>query len=138
MAGAAAGLDLVDLIPRESRMSGDGFMVHLRKPSGEDRLRTAVRPNPLRLGVGKDALTYPELSQAMERGALALLRDRGEPAGIGRITAAVLMELQRSGLLARIVAVRGRDGEETDAGERLDGSGPVILAQLLREELWRE
>jgi hypothetical protein len=48
------------------------------------------------------------------------------------------MELQRSGLLARIVAVRGRDGEETEAGERLDGSGPLILAQLLREELWRD
>jgi hypothetical protein len=138
LGGAAAGLDLVDLIPRESRISGDGFMVHFRKPSAEDRLRTAVRPHPLRLGAGNDALTYPELSEAMERGAIALLRDRGEPAGLGRITAAVLVELQRAGLLARIVAARGRNGDDAEAGERLDGSGPAIVAQLLREELWRD
>ena len=138
LAGAAAGLELVDLVPRESRNSGDGFMVHLRKPSAEDRLRSAVNPRPLRLGAERDALTYPELSEAMERAAIGLLRDRGEPAGIGRITAAVLLELQHSGLLARIVAARGRDGDEATPVEQLDGGGPAIVAQLLREELWRD
>ncbi|HET7521201.1 MAG TPA: hypothetical protein VFK61_06660, partial [Candidatus Limnocylindria bacterium] len=38
-AGAAAGLELVDVIHRESRRSGDGLTLHFRKPSAEDRLR---------------------------------------------------------------------------------------------------
>src|SRR5918994_2173527 len=50
MAGAAAGLELVDVIHRESSRSGDGLVLHLRKPSVEDRLRQAVAPSPLRLG----------------------------------------------------------------------------------------
>ena len=42
VAGAAAELELVDVIHRESRRSGDGVALHFRKPSAEDRLREAV------------------------------------------------------------------------------------------------
>ena len=49
-AGAAADLELVDVIHRESRRSGDGVTLHFRKPSAEDRLRDAVQARPLRLG----------------------------------------------------------------------------------------
>lgn len=138
VAGSAAGLDLVDVIHRESRRNGDAVTLHFRKPGGEDRLREAVGQRPLRLGTSGSALTYPELAEAMERAVVALLRDRGEPAGLTRITAAVLVELERAGLLRRLGALRAgdRDGDETE--ERLDGSGHAILAQLLREELWRD
>ena len=62
LAGAAAGLELVDVIHRESARSGDGLVLHFRKPSAEDRLRQAVRPGPLRLGAESGHLTYPELA----------------------------------------------------------------------------
>ncbi len=136
IAGAAAGLDLVDLIHRESRRSGDGVVLHFRKPDGEDRLRRTV-VGPLQLGVRGDALTYPELAAAMERAVVGLLRDRGEPAGLTRITAAVIMELARSGLLDRVASMRNGDAADPN-GDRLDGRGVDVLAQLLREELSRD
>ena len=42
LAGAAAGLELVHVIHRESARSGDGIVLHLRRRSAEDRLRHAV------------------------------------------------------------------------------------------------
>ena len=51
LSAVAAGLELVDVIHRESGRLGDGVVLHLRKPSAEDRLRQAVAPSPLRLGV---------------------------------------------------------------------------------------
>jgi hypothetical protein len=141
LAGAAAGLELIDVIHRESRRTGDGAMLHFRKPSAEDRLRDAVQPRPLRLGAEDGHLTYPELARAIETAAVALLRQRGEPAGLTRIAAAVLLELQRAGLLRRVA--QGRSGEAdsgSDAGtdERLERGGPALVAKLLREELWRD
>ena len=51
LAGAAAGLDLVRVIHRESLRSGDAIAVHFRRRSAEDRLRHAVTAGgPLRLG----------------------------------------------------------------------------------------
>jgi hypothetical protein len=142
LAGAAAGLDLVDVIHRESRRSGDGAMVHLRKPSAEDRLRNAVQPRPLRLGAEDGHLTYPELAEAIEAAAVGLLRRRGEPAGLSRIAAAVLLELQRVDLLRRVALGRSGDtqlgGDAPAADERLERGGPALLARLLREELWRD
>jgi hypothetical protein len=141
LAGAAAGLDLVDVIHRESRRSGDGATLHFRKPSAEDRLRDAVQPRPLRLGADDGHLTYPELAQAIETAALSLLRQRGEPAGLTRIAAAVLLELQRAGLLRRLAHGRSTESEadsEAASDERLERGGPALLAKLLREELWRE
>ncbi|HYM51999.1 MAG TPA: hypothetical protein VEW45_00775 [Candidatus Dormibacteraeota bacterium] len=142
LAGAAAGLDLVDVIHRESRRSGDGAMLHFRKASAEDRLRDAVQPRPLRLGAADGHLTYPELAQAIETAALALLRQRGEPAGMSRIAAAVLLELQRVGLLRRLAHGRSSEGDsESEAAasdERLERGGPALLGKLLREELWRD
>jgi len=135
-AGAAAGLDLVDVIHRESAHSDEGMVLHLRKPSAEDRLRTAVKPSPLRLGADAGHLTYPELATAIERGVAALLRDRGEPAGLARVVAAVVAELGRSGLLARLAASRNGEGEI--AADRLEGGGPQLLATLIHEELWRD
>ncbi|MDQ2673299.1 MAG: hypothetical protein M3Y40_01450, partial [Chloroflexota bacterium] len=90
MAGAAAGLELVDVIHRESTRSGDGLVIHLRKPSAEDRLRRAVTPSPLRLGAESGHLTYPELASAIDQAVVALLRDRGEPAGLTRVVAAIV------------------------------------------------
>jgi hypothetical protein len=142
LAGAAAGLELVDVIHRESRRSGDGAVLHFRKPSAEDRLRDAVQPRPLRLGAEDGRLTYPELAEAIETATLALLRQRGEPAGLSRITAAVLLELQRVDLLRRVAHGKSNEGEsgsEAEASdERLERGGPALLAKLLREELWRE
>ena len=135
MAGAAAGLELHDVIHRESMAAGDAVTLHFRKPSAEDRLRRAVEPGPLRLGAEGGHLTYPELAAAIDRGVAALLRDRGEPAGLVRVVAAVLAELARSGLLRRLVLPRG-DGE--GAEDRLEGGGPAFLAELIREELWRD
>jgi len=136
VAGAAAGLELVDVIHRESATSGSGVVLHLRRPSAEDRLRAAVRPGPLRLGSAGGHLTYPELASGIERAVVELLRDRGEPAGLDRVVAAVLAELGSSGLLARLAA--GRGGDDGEADDRVDGAGPKLLASLIREELWRD
>lgn len=135
LAGAAAGLELVSVIHRESARAGDGIVLHLRRGSAEDRLRHAVSPSPMRLGAESGHLTYPELAGAIERAVTSLLRDRGEPAGLTRVVAAVLSELGLSGLLQRIVAGRGEEGAE--ASERIDG-GPQMIAGLIREELWRD
>ncbi len=136
VASAAVGLELVDVIHRESVRAGDAVTLHLRKPSAEDRLRRAVAPNPLRLGVEGGHLTYPELATAIERATSGLLRDRGEPAGMLRVVAAVVAELGHSGLLRRLAATRS--GEEDDAPhDRIDG-GPQLVATLVREELWRD
>jgi hypothetical protein len=139
-AGAAAGLELVDVIHRESRRTGDGLQLHFRKPSAEDRLRSAVQAKPLRLGAEDGHLTYPELAEAIERSAVALLRERGEPAGATRLTAALVLELQRTGLLRRVAQARSGGDEpprEDEPGTRIDGGGPILLANLLREELER-
>jgi hypothetical protein len=164
VAGAAAGLELKATIHRQSQRSGSGVAVHFRKPSGEDRLRSAVRARPLQLGADGGHLTYPELAAAVDHAAVTLLRDRGEPADLTRLTCAVLMELAGSGLLRRLAqpreaqdgsardsaaadeasiepgeAARGQDdtaGRRVDRAERVAGSG--LLANLLREELWRD
>jgi hypothetical protein len=137
MAGAAAGLELVDVIHRESTRSGDGLVLHLRKPSAEDRLRQAVTPSPLRLGAEAGHLTYPELATAIDRAVVALLRDRGEPAGLTRVVAAIIAELGRAGLLRRLAGGRGGE-EDAGGGERLEGGGPQLLGSLIHEELWRD
>jgi hypothetical protein len=146
VAGASAGLELVDIIHRESMRAGHAITVHLRKPSAEDRLRDAVQqPGPLRLGAQDGHLTYPELSEAIDRAASGLLQQRGEPAGLTRIAAAVLLELQRSGLLRRVAQPRGPAGDEPPADDeaaagvqRLERAGAALLGTLLREELWRD
>ena len=139
-AGAAADLELVDVIHRESRRSGDGVTLHFRKPSAEDRLRDAVQARPLRLGADEGHLTYPELAEAIDQAAVALLRARGEPAGLTRIAAAVVLHLQRSGLLRRVASGRsgGDDDDEVVPDARLERGGAALLATLLREELWRD
>jgi hypothetical protein len=137
VAAAGAGLELVDVILRESSRSGPGVALHFRRPSAEDRLRRAVQPGPLRLGAERGSLTYPELSAAIEHAVTALLRDRGEPAGLARVVAAVLMELGRSGLLRRLAATR-TGGEESAEPDRIDGGGSQLLGRLIREELWRD
>jgi hypothetical protein len=145
IAGAAAGLRLVHVIHRESRRSGDGVTIHLRKPSAEDRLREAMQPQPLRLGAEEGHLTYPELAEAIDRAAGELLRTRGEPAGLMRITAAVLLDLERSGLLRRLAQGRGngndRRADEASAEEpdpRMERGAAALLSSLLREELARD
>jgi len=148
VAGAAADLELVEVIHRESIRSGDAVSLHFHKPSAEDRLRTAVRPSPLQLGAEDGHLTYPELATSIDRSAVELLRQRGEPAGLVRLAAALLIELQRSGLLARVAAARSttppaREGDEASPAdpsadaERLE-RGPLLLGTLLREELARD
>jgi SAM-dependent methyltransferase len=138
LAAAAAGLELVDVVVRESRSSGDGITLHCRKPAAEDRLREAIQPRPLRLGADGERLTYPELAEAIERAAVGLLRDRGEPAGLTRLAAASLVELQRTGLLRRLAAGRHealeRPGEATGSA---DEAGRSLLTTLIVEELWR-
>jgi len=135
LAAAAAGLQLVDVIHRESARSGDGIVLHVRKPSAEDRLRHAVRPSPLRLGAESGHLTYPELASAMERAVTALLRDRGEPAGLTRVVAAIVAELGRTDLLRRLALQRG--GAAQEGTDRIEAGGPQFLANLIREELLR-
>jgi hypothetical protein len=137
MAGAAAGLELRDVIHRESLAAGDAVTLHLRKPSGEDRLRRAVEPGPLRLGAEGGHLTYPEVAAAIDRGVSDLLRDRGEPAGLVRVVAAILAELARSAILRRLVQPRNGE-DERPSSDRLEGGGPSFLAELIREELWRD
>ena len=137
MAGAAAGLDLDAVIHRESRQSGDAIALHFRRRSAEDRLRHAVTPDaPLRLGADAGHLTYPDLASAIERSVTALLRDRGEPAGLTRVVACVVNELASSGILGRLVGGRGEAGSE--APDRLESGGPHMVASLIREELWRD
>ncbi len=137
VATAAVGLELVDVIHRESVRAGDAITLHLRKPSAEDRLRRAVTPNPLRLGVEGGHLTYPELATAIERATTDLLRDRGEPAAMLRVVASVVAELGRSGLLRRLAATRAGDDDDDVPHDRIDG-GPQLVATLVREELWRD
>ena len=60
-----------------------------------------------------------------------------------RVGAAVLVELQSSGLLTRLAASRGPapDAEQTEEGasaEERPERGPNLLATLLREELARD
>jgi hypothetical protein len=141
VAGAASGLELRHVIHRESRSSGPAVTLHFRKPSAEDRLRSAVQADPLRLGAENGHLTYPELAAAMTRATVDLLRDRGEPAGMTRIAAAVLLELSRGGLLRRVAQVRAAAASEeasAGGGERLERGGPALIASLLREELSRD
>jgi hypothetical protein len=138
LAAAAAGLELVDVVHRESARVGDGVVLHLRKPSAEDRLRQAVTPSPLRLGVERGHLTYPELASAIERAAVGLLRDRGEPAGLVRVVAAVVSELGLSGLLRRLAAARAADDDDEPRSDRIEGGGPQLLSSLVHEELWRD
>ena len=135
LAATAAGLELVDVIHRESARAGDGIVLHLRRRSGEDRLRDAVRSSPLRLGAEGGHLTYPELATAIDRAVVALLRDRGEPAGLTRVVASVVEELGRTALLARLARPRGADEE---GGDRIEAGGPGLLASLIHEELWRD
>lgn len=155
-AGAAAGLELGAVIPRESRRSGDGLAIHFRKPSSEDRLRSAVGNRPLQLGAESGHLTYPELASAVDRATVALLRDRGEPAGLTRVACAVVIELAASGLLRRLGHMRGGegrgsaaegedvevpgDGDADEADRRIgpNAASAMMLAALLREELWRD
>jgi hypothetical protein len=137
LAGAAAGLVLVDVLHRESRRSGGGVALHFRKPGVEDRLQAAIRPTPLRLGVEAGHLTYPELASAIERAATRLLADRGEPAGLSRMVAAIVAELAASGLLRRLGAPRP-DDEGDEGATRLERGGPELVAGLVREELWRD
>jgi hypothetical protein len=138
LAAAAAGLELEDVVVRESRASGDGVTLHFRKPAAEDRLREAIQPRPLRLGADGERLTYPELADAIERAAVGLLRDRGEPAGLTRLAAAALVELQRTGLLRRLAVGRRetleRPGDPEDATSE---AGRSLLTTLVAEELWR-
>ena len=153
VAGASADLELVDVVHRESVRSGEGVALHFHKTSAEDRLRSAISPDPLQLGAGDGHLTYPELAAAIDRAATELLKRRGEPVGAVRIGAAVLVELQRTGLLSRVSAARGAAPEQEatepapteapDASEAPGPSerperGPNLLATLLREELARE
>ncbi len=162
VAGAAAGLDLDAVLHRESGRAGDAVALHFRKPSGEDRLRSAVGSHPLQLGAEDGHLTYPELAGAVTRATVALLRDRGEPAGLTRLAAAVLIELQRTGLLRRVAETRnGADHETPARGDPADGDdtgtdddanhangrdlrverltpGRTLLASLIEEELRRE
>jgi hypothetical protein len=128
----------VDVVHRESRRSGNGIVLHLRRSSGEDRLRAAVRPSPLRLGAEGGHLTYPELAAAIDRAVVGLLRDRGEPAGLARAVAAIVEELARSGLLRRLAASRSENGERAAGRETRVVGGPNVLAELVREELWRD
>ena len=153
VAGAAAELDLVDVVHRESVRSGEGIALHFHKASAEDRLRSAISPEALQLGAEDGHLTYPELAAAIDRAATRLLKSRGEPVGLVRIGAAVLVELQRTGLLSRVSAARGAapEPEATESGpvgtpaatdppepsERPE-RGPNLLATLLREELARD
>ena len=98
----------------------------------------------------------------MTRATVALLRDRGEPAGLTRLAAAVLIELQRTGLLRRVAETRnGADHETPARGDPTDGDdtgtdddanhangrdlrverltpGRTLLASLIEEELRRE
>lgn len=140
VAGVSAGLRLVSIVPRESDASGDGVVIHLRKPSAEDRLREAVGGRPLRLGAQAGQLTYPELVEAIDVATVRLLRDRGEPASLLRITCAVLLELERRGLLARIADERVPRGDDAEAGDEAESGqrGAALLGGLLREELGRE
>ncbi|HET7645575.1 MAG TPA: hypothetical protein VFM03_03755 [Candidatus Limnocylindria bacterium] len=140
-AAVAAGFELTDLVHRESRRSGDGLVLHLRKPSAEDRLRAAAQPGPLRLGVADGHLTYPELASAIERAVVDLLRDRGEPAGLLRVVSAITLELARAGLLRRFTSTRAGGALDADAADdepRALDAGPHALATLIREELWRD
>lgn len=136
LAGAAAELELRDVIHRESRTSGDAIAIHFRRRSAEDRLRHAVSPGPLRLGADAGHLTYPELAGVIEGAVTALLRDRGEPAGLTRVVAAVVAELGSSGVLQRLVAARGEGA--SGAADRIEAGGPRMIAALIREELWRD
>jgi hypothetical protein len=140
VAGSAAGLELVHAIHRESSRSGEAITLHLRKPSAEDHLRSAVQPDPLQLGAENGHLTYPELAQAMTTAALNLLRDRGEPASMTRIATAVLLELSANGLLRRVAQVRpgAPVGESEPDIDRIERGRPALIASLLREELSRE
>ncbi len=137
LAGAAAGLDLVRVIHRESLRSGDAIAVHFRRRSAEDRLRHAVTAGgPLRLGATSGHLTYPDLASAIDRAITRLLKNRGEPAGLMRVVAAVVDELGASGILERLVSARGES--TSDAPDRLESGGPHMVATLVREELWRD
>ena len=134
-------LELVDVIHRESRRSGDGVTLHFRKPSAEDRLRDAVQPRPLRLGADEGHLTYPELAEAIDqRGRRPAARPRraGRPDAHCRRGGA---PLQRSGLLRRVAMGRSGNGDGDDEpapDARLERGGAALLATLLREELWRD
>ncbi len=137
LAGAAAGLDLKTVIHRESRRAGDAIAVHFQRRSAEDRLRSAVVPGgPLRLGADAGHLTYPDLAAAIDRAITGLLRDRGEPAGLTRVVAAVVVELADSGILERLVS--GRAGSTSASADRLESGGPQMVATLIWEELWRD
>jgi hypothetical protein len=144
VAGAAADLELVDVVHRESVRSGEGMALHFRKSSAEDHLRRVIEAAPLQLGAEDGHLTYPELASAIDRAVTALLRRRGEPAGLMRAGAAVVEELQRSGLLARLAASRapspdaGQQGDEDASSAERPERGPNLLATLLREELARD
>jgi hypothetical protein len=148
IAGAAAELELVDVVHRESVRSGEGIALHFRKSSGEDRLRRVIEATPLQLGAEDGHLTYPELAAAIDRAVTAMLRRRGEPAGLLRVGAAVLVELQASGLLPRLAASRGpapeggeeggEEGADAEPAEERPERGPNLLATLLREELARD
>ena len=136
LAGAAAELELVDVIHRESRRSGDAVAVHFRRRSAEDHLRRAVSAGPLRLGSEAGHLTYPDLAAAIQRAVTALLRDRGEPAGLTRVVSAIVAELGSAGILHRLVAGRGEGAPS--APDRIEAGGPQMIATLIREELWRD
>src|SRR5439155_27092523 len=80
-------------------------------------------------------LTYPELAAAVDRATVALLRDRGEPAGLTRVACAVVMELASSGLLRRLGHVRGGESPRgSRAWQADDDAAAVGDARAERED----
>ena len=77
-----------------------------------------------------------ELASAIDSAATALLRDRGEPAGLTRVVSAVVAELALVGAPPPDRGGRGEGGSE--GADRIDGGGPKMIADLIREELWRD
>ncbi len=118
LAAAAAELELVHAIPRESGRVGDGVTLHFRRASAEDRLRDAVRPKPLRLGAEGGP---PHLSRAGRRD-----RTRGgEPPARARRAGRPVADRVRSADRARAdrAAPPPGPGAFGRRGRRRDGGG---------------
>ena len=148
VAGAAADLELVDVVHRESVRSGEGVALHFHKTSAEDRLRSAMRrarsSSARRTGTSPTR-SWPRRSTGPRPRCSSGAASRSAWCGSGRpcwSSCSAPASCRASPPRAVRRRRRRRPNRPPRSPRRRRGRGPErgpnLLATLLREELARD